>query len=256
LLLLLIVPTVFTTDSNPFDINYFAILGNPSYIVVFTRVPEWLDDLTPTPINKAAKFLKMPSYQDIVDKCRHFFELEQEELFLNYVIYGVSDGAEYLLLEDDFVFGQGVRVQLVPRFYTYEFHIVTFSISYSRKEIIKLCKTRCIAGSVTRDDTNSLLLRIHHFDNEKLLVFMDYLRGWFSEYKGHIDDDHIVHSIEYGSLKNKVVAHRGTASRDDNIESWRDEDAKSASTYFNAPEKSKPTPTTGSLASRMQASSK
>ena len=237
-------------------------VGNP-WIVIFKCLPPWVDGIVPEPKNFGAEFQNKPSYEDLRRKCVELFEEEEEEeegaFWSHYEMRGVINGEDFLLQQGEkLVFNRGVHVKLVPRYYTEEFHIVTFKMAYSRKEVIKLCKEYRIAGSVTRDNTNSLRVRLHHPSCDMLKSFVDeQLKPWLSDYDGFIDEDNSQHSMEYGSLKNSVVAHRGTATRNDGVESWCDDDAKSDSTYFNAPEPAKKVskPSKGhSLASRLSSS--
>jgi hypothetical protein len=41
--------------------------------------------------------------------------------------------------------------------------------------------------------------------------------------------------MNYGTLHPVVQSHSGSSRRNDGLESWEDEDAKSGSTYFNTP---------------------
>ena len=223
--------------------------------MIFKCLPPWVDGLVPEPKNFGVEFLNKPSFEDLRLKCIDLFEDEEEgDLLSRYEMRGVINGEDFLL-QEKLVINRGVHIKLVPRYYTEEFNIVTFGIAYSRKEIISLCKKFCVAGSVTRDNTNSLRVRLHHPSCDLLMSFInDRLKPLLGDYKGYIDEEHRQHIMEYGSLKNSVVAHRGTATRKDGVESWCDDDAKSDSTYFNAPvqeKKKELKPSKGSLASRL-----
>mmetsp|Transcript_4435 Transcript_4435/g.4447 ORF Transcript_4435/g.4447 Transcript_4435/m.4447 type:complete len:306 (+) Transcript_4435:39-956(+) len=227
------------------------------WIVLFSILPQWKSSMTPEQTISAARFLTEPTYDQLYQKCQELFGVDDQELFTQYQIFGVYDGKEYQLTSQNYVFQRGVHVKLIPRYYTYEFHIITLRISYSRSEVIKFCKNHSIAGSVTRDNTNSLHVSLHHPDLTYLLDFINtHLKPWLSGYSGYIDEENMFHYMNYGTLNPVVQSHKGTAKRDDGVDSWQDEDAKSGSTYFNAPIQpklnSKVGSQSGSLASRMK----
>lgn len=213
--------------------------------------------MTPEQSLYAFEFPVKPTYDQLYQKCVEFFFEGDETFWSKYQIHGVYDGKEYKLTADNYVFQRGVSVKLIPRYYTSEFDIVTFRIAYSRNEVIKFCKTHGIAGSVTRDHTNSLHVSLHHPDQTYLANFItDNLKPWLSGYTGYIDEENKYEYMNYGTLHPVVQSHTGTAIRDDGIDSWKDEDAKSRSTYFNAPvpPKSNSKVASGSLSSRLKGS--
>jgi hypothetical protein len=117
-----------------------------SWLVVFKCLPPWEDGILSGPKNHAAEFQKKPSFDDLWNKCRELFEDEEGggDLLSRYEMRGVINGEDFLLQHGEkYVFNHGVHVKLVPRYYTEEFHIVSFKISYSRKEVISRCKEYC-----------------------------------------------------------------------------------------------------------------
>ena len=216
-------------------IKYFLFFQEP-LIVLFSILPQWKGGMIPEQTLYASEFPMKPTYDQLYQKCQEFFGVDDQELFTQYQIYGVYDGKEYQLTSQHYVFQRGVHVKLVPRYYTFEFHIVTLGISHSRSELIKFCKIHKIAGSVTRDNTNSLFVSLHHPRMDILHEFiMNTLSSWVRSNNGYIDDGNMVHHMNYGTLNPVVQTHTGTARRVDGQDSWEDEDAKSGSTYFNAP---------------------
>lgn len=130
----------------------------------------------------------------------------------------------------------GVRIDIYPRYYTTEVAIGTWAISRSREEAQKLCKEHTISGSVTRTSVNSITLSLSHPSKEYLENFVtEVLKPVVENLHGLIKEDPDYATYKFGSLVPKVVAHRGTARRDDGVESWDDEDAMSGSTDFNFP---------------------
>ena len=218
---------------------YLIILVEP-WLVMFSILPQWKDILTPDLEYFASEFPTKPSYDQLYSKCQEIFELNAVDIFTSYCMHGVLNEKEFLITAKNFVIVRGVEVRLIPRYHTYEFHIVTLSIRNSRKEVIKYCKQYCIAGSVTRDNPTSLLVSLHHPDREYLNNFIQTnLKSWLNGYRGYIDQERMIHKICHGTLKNIIRSHTGTARRNDGIDSWHDEEGKSGSTYFNAPLKSK-----------------
>jgi hypothetical protein len=156
-----------------------------------------------------------PTYNQLYQKCQDLFEIDANELFTQYQIYGVYDGNEYPLSSQNYVFQRGVHVKLVPRYYTFEFHIVTLGISQSRSELIRFCKIHTIAGSVTRDNTNSLLVSLRHPKMEILHEFITTtLSPWVTNHGGYIDVGEMSHQMNYGTLNPVIQSHKGTARRE------------------------------------------
>lgn len=196
--------------------------------------------MTPEQTCYGVEFPTKPTYDQLRLKCLELFGLDEVDLFSRYKMFGVYNGLQYELSETHFAILRGVQVKLVPRYYTYEFNIITFKISYSRKQVITFCKAHSVAGSVTRDSTISLRISLHHPELTYLDEIIDTnLKPWLSGYDGKIDEEYKSHFINYGTLNPVVQTHTGTAKRNDGVDSWEDEDAKSGSTYFNAPIPSK-----------------
>ena len=98
------------------------------------------------------------------------------------------------------------------------------------------CKELGISGQITRNHVNSLQVTLCHPDAEVLGSAIGMLREMAEENGGTIDgEENIVRSFGHGTLTPSVLAHRGTAKRNDGVRSWEDEDARSGSTYFNVP---------------------
>jgi hypothetical protein len=190
--------------------------------------------MTPEQTLYASEFVMKPTYDQLYQKCQELFHVDDQELFSQYQLFGVYQGSEYQLTNDNYVFPRDAGVKLVPRYYTDEFHIVTLGISHSRSELIKFCKIHSIAGSVTRDNTNSLFVSLHHPKMNILDGFIkDILSPWVRSHRGYIDEETIDHHMNYGTLHPVVQSHSGSSRRNDGLESWEDEDAKIGSTYFN-----------------------
>lgn len=152
-----------------------------------------------------------------------------------YKMKAVTARSKYDLSESNCVVSHDVEVHILPRFFELEFHISTWATEYSRWEIQKICKKQAVAGSVTRDNINSILVTISHPEKEHANVVYGELKEFAACKNGFVDDDQTVSRWCYGTLDPVVNVHKGTARRCDSSKSWEDEDAKSGSTYFNAP---------------------
>ena len=93
-------------------------------------------------------------------------------------------------------------------------------------------------------------MKLCHTDQAKLGDAIDALDEMSKKYCGCVDRDNIDEGFGYGTLTASVISHRGTAKRNDGVRSWEDEDAKSGSTYFNAPAPVKSS-ARGSMAGRL-----
>jgi hypothetical protein len=115
---------------------------------------------------KAEKFREIPTYQEVVDTSKRLFGIE--ELFPHYEIRGQTpQGSDYALnASGTLVFERGCEIHLFPRHFTTEFHISTWSIEFSRAEVQRICKESEVAGSVTRDSVNSILVTLSHPNKE------------------------------------------------------------------------------------------
>lgn len=180
---------------------------------------------------KSKLFTERPNYSTIVEAVGELFVIE----LYCYTLKGVTTRSKYDLSESNCVISQDVEVHIIPRFYQLEFHISSWATDYSRWEVQKICKKRAVAGSVLRDNVNSILVTISHPEKEHADVVYEELKEFADRKNGFIDDDQTIARWCHGTLDPVVKVHKGTAKRCDSFKSWEDEDAKSGSTYFNAP---------------------
>jgi hypothetical protein len=75
----------------------------------------------------------------------------------------------------------------------------------------KICKERAVAGSVMRDNVNSILVTISHPEREHADVVYEELKEFADCKYGFIDDDQIIACWCYGTLDLVVKVHKGTA---------------------------------------------
>ena len=144
-------------------------------------------------------------------------------------------GRQYSLCSASFVLQEGTTVILMPRFYSVTFNICTWAIEYSRNEVVQLCKSAGVSGSVTRNFVNSIEVTLQHPNKEVVTQLYDRLSDIVTKKRGFIDHENTTDTWEYGTLTPRISNHRGTARRNDGVRSWEDDDAGSGSTYFNAP---------------------
>ena len=205
----------------------------PAMVVVFKLLSHWKEDYSADVVQVAKKFSSEPTYDNIYISCLELFQLTEQDLFSAYVLRGVKDGQHFDLTSQNFAFGDGCHVEIVPRYHQATFHIVSLAIEYSRLAIQKKCKELNIAGDVTRDNVNSLKVRLCHPDLGILSSAIDDLDKLSSS--PCVDRENMKMSFGYGTLSPSVLAHKGTAKRSDGVRSWVDDDVCSGSTYFNAP---------------------
>ena len=203
---------------------------------MFALHPTWSDVVRID--KKGWKFRQIPTYAEVVATSQRLFSIT--EIFPYYEIRGLTaQGSEYALNEVDgeLIFEKGCEIHIVPRYFTAEFNISTWAEEFSRAAVQRICKNRGVSGSVTRDNINSILVTLSHPDGDLVTALIDELEAIVATRDGTIHT--AVHRWEWGTLDNTVRKHRGTATRDDGVRSWEDEDAKSGSTYFNVPNPSR-----------------
>ena len=199
-------------------------------LIVFSLHPEYVGQVTPD--NRSWTFNHTPNREELNSAASQLFGIT---LFPEYELKGWFAGSHFSIREDT-VLVPGVRIDIYPRYYTTEVAIGTWAISRSREETQKMCKEYTISGSVTRTSVNSITLSLSHPSKEYLDNFItNVLKPVVKNLHGLIKEDPDFATYKYGSLVPKVLSHRGTARRDDGVESWEDEDAKSGSTDFNFP---------------------
>lgn len=178
-------------------------------------------------------FHEVPTYDALLEAIGQLFGIE---IFPCYTLRGVTgSGSEYELSNHDFAFERGVEVHILPRYFTREFHISTWAMEFSRAEVQRICKKNEVAGSVSRDNINSIVVTLSHPQEGLVLKVFDDLAAFVAQKDGFIDPTGIMDRWEWGTLSATVSKHRGTARRNDGVRSWEDDDARSGSTYFNAP---------------------
>jgi hypothetical protein len=174
-----------------------------------------------------------PTYAELLSAINSIYHIS--EVFPLYELRGVSrHGHDFTLVPDGLVLSDGMAINIVPRYATIKFHIVTWSVEYNRHQCRKLMKEGNVAGSVTRDNTDSICVVMEHPRLEELeRIYARVNEVVSTDSRGYCHEAE--QTFGWGSLESVVKTHRGTAKRDDGVPSWEDDDAKSASTYFNTP---------------------
>jgi hypothetical protein len=199
-------------------------------MVVFTLRRQWSEHLTDLVASKL--FTEKPTYDTLILAGSELFEID---FFPEFTVRAITARSEYNISPTNCVIARDVEIHFLPRYYTCKFNIVSWAIEYSRSEVQKICKKKSVAGTITRDNINSIHITLSHpsrdyaEDAYRSIQETVLLRG------GYVDDGEMVCDWGYGTLDSVVRTHKGTARRDDKVDSWNDEDAKSGSTYFNAP---------------------
>lgn len=206
-------------------------MHSTEYIIVFRLHPHWSGVVRPN--SKAHAFPQKPTHDEILDVIRTMFNIS--EVFPHYELRGVyKQSDEFTLMKGAFTIADGMTINIIPRFATVKFHIVTWSVEYNRSECRKLMKTHNVCGSLTRDNVDFILVVMEHPDMDVLQELYKTIEAIVSKaHKGYCHEAQWTY--EWGSLESNVKTHKGTAKRDDGVRSWEDEDAQSASTYFNTP---------------------
>jgi hypothetical protein len=205
--------------------------GVLEFVIVFRLHPHWAGVVRPN--SKAHKFAHKPTHLEVLAVISSMFGIV--DVFPCYELRGVyKQSDEFTLMEGAFVVADGMTINIVPRFATVKFHIITWSVEYNRNECRKLMKEHNVSGAVTRDNVDSILVTMEHPDMTVLEGVYRHIEAVVStEHRGYCHDPQWTYA--WGSLESIVRTHKGTAKRDDGVRSWEDEDAKSASTHFNTP---------------------
>jgi hypothetical protein len=214
------VPVVFLQ----LTVLYYPLAAPAPYLVIFTLRRQWSAHLIDTVASKS--FTEKPTYDMLISAGYELFEIV---FFPEFTVRAISGGSEYDISPTNCAFTREVNIHFLPRYYTCQFHIVSWAIEYSRSEVQKICKNALVAGTVTRDNINSILITLSHpcsahaEEVYRLIQETVKLRG------GYVDDDEMVCGWGYGTLDSVVRTHKGTATRDDKVDSWNDEFTLSSS---------------------------
>ena len=155
--------------------------------------------------------------------------------FPEFTVRAITGRSEYEISPTNCAVTREVEIHFLPRYYTCRFNIVSWAIEYSRSEVQKICKNNSVAGTITRDNINSIHITLSHPCRADAEIVYCHIQETVKLRGGYVDDVKMVCDWGYGTLDSVVRTHKGTATRDDKVDSWNDEDAKSGSIYFNAP---------------------
>ena len=209
---------------------YYPLAAPAPYLVIFTLRRQWSAHLIDEVQSKV--FTEEPTYEMLISAGCELFGIV---FFPEFTVRAITGRSEYDISPTNCAFPREVEIHFLPRYYTCRFNIVSWAIEYSRSEVQKICKNNSVAGTITRDNINSIHITLSHPCRADAEIVYCHIQETVKLRGGYVDDVKMVCDWGYGTLDSVVRTHKGTATRDDKVDSWNDEDAKSGSTYFNAP---------------------
>ena len=136
---------------------YYPLAAPAPYLVIFTLRRQWSAESTDLVTSKL--FAENPTYEMIISAgC----ELLGIVFFPEFKVRAITGRSEYDISPTNCAIPREVEIYFLPRYYTCQFNIVSWSIQYSRSEVQKICKDNEVAGTITRDNINCIHITLSH----------------------------------------------------------------------------------------------